>query len=209
MNLFILPADANRYYAFCVCNISYRFAPIPYIFYKGLSHSLKMSIWFRYHPQIIICQFLTKWTKSFFWPKLKDTMHRVYVTPPTVLLWFLWNLTGVKDMIWKCAYFLNIIFRVCFVTFFTKLTESFFPTEVDRYYVSCVCNSSYSFTLIPFILYRCIGHGLKMCISFGYDTQISVCCFSQIEFSRSLSVFTIKIWMCLRLNSHIFFCLCT
>ena len=32
------------------------------------------------------------------------------------------------------------------------------------------CNS-YSFTLIPFKLYRCLGHGLKMCRLLGYKSS--------------------------------------
>ena len=39
-----------------------------------------------------------------------------------------------------------------------------------------------SFTPIPFKLYRCLGHGLKMRILFGYNPQIIFChFFSQNE----------------------------
>ena len=57
------------------------------------------------------------------------------------------------------------------------------PAEENRYQVFCVCNSSYSFTSIPLILYRCLCQGLKMCILFGYNHQIILLLFSQNELS--------------------------
>ena len=44
---------------------------------------------------------------------------------------------------------------------------------------------------MPIVLKRniCIGHGLKMCICFGYNPQIIFVIFSQIEFSRILGVY--------------------
>ena len=54
---------------------------------------------------------------------------------------------------------------------FTKLHENkvlskIFEFTVDSGYL--VCNSSYSFMLIVLKLYRCFGHGLKMCM-FGHQ----------------------------------------
>ena len=39
-------------------------------------------------------------------------------------------------------------------------------------YTRCVRNFSYSIMSIPLKLYRCLGHGLKMSILFGYNPQI-------------------------------------
>ena len=52
-------------------------------------------------------------------------------------------------------------------------------------------SSSYSFMQISLKLYRCFGHGLKMCICFGYNYQIILLLhfFSQIDFSRFLGVY--------------------
>ena len=47
-----------------------------------------------------------------------------------------------------------------------------FPAKVDRYQVSGLCNVSYSFIPVPLKLYRCLDHGLKMCILLGYNPQI-------------------------------------
>ena len=86
-----------------------------------------------------------------------------------------------------------ILFRyhpkiIFFCHFFSQMNLVIFPIEVNRYYASCVCNFSYSFALIPLKLYRCSGHGLKMCILFGYNPQI-ILLFLQIEFSRFLGVY--------------------
>ena len=67
--------------------------------------------------------------------------------------------------------------QIIFCHFFYKMNLVIFPAEVNRYKVSCVCNSSYSFTLSPLKLIRCLGHGLKMCILFGYYPQIIFCHF--------------------------------
>ena len=43
---------------------------------------------------------------------------------------------------------------------------------VNTYNVSCVCNSSYSFSSIVLKLYRWFGHGLKMYIYVEYYPKI-------------------------------------
>ena len=56
-----------------------------------------------------------------------------------------------------------------------KMKLVIFPVlaKGNRYYrYFCVCNSSYTFITIPLKLYRHLGHGLKMCILFGYNPQI-------------------------------------
>ena len=55
------------------------------------------------------------------------------------------------------------------------LNLNIFTTKVNGFKVFCVDNSSYSFMLSPLKLYRCLRHGLKMCISFGYNPQIIFC----------------------------------
>ena len=52
--------------------------------------------------------FFHKWTKSFLRPKWTDTRCLVYATPPAVLCWFLWNFTGVKIMVLRYLYCLDI-----------------------------------------------------------------------------------------------------
>ena len=65
---------------------------------------------------------------------------------------------------------LDIILRL-FCNFFNKLKLVFFTANVNGLKVFCVGNSSHSFMLIPLKLYKCLGHGRKMCISFGYNPQ--------------------------------------
>ena len=64
-----------------------------------------------------------------------------------------------------------------------------FAAKVNRYKVSCVCNSSQSFMQIPLKLYRCLGHGLKLCILFGYNPQI-ICCL--LNYKMNLVIFATK-----------------
>ena len=52
-----------------------------------------------------------------------------------------------------------------------------------------MCNSSYSCLLIVLKLHRCFGHGLKMCMLFGYNPQIILTPFPGFElclFSASI-----------------------
>ena len=52
-----------------------------------------------------------------------------------------------------------------------------FTTKVNRFKIFCVGNSSYSFMPIPLKIYRYLGNGLKMCISFGNNPQFNFCNF--------------------------------
>ena len=44
--------------------------------------------------------------------------------------------------------------------------------KVNGQWVLCVRNSSYSFMPIALKLYMCYGHGLKICMCFGYYPRI-------------------------------------
>ena len=46
---------------------------------------------------------------------------------------------------------------------------------------------------IPLKLYRCLGHGLKMCILFGYNPQISLSLFFQVEHSHFSYIIPFKV----------------
>ena len=45
---------------------------------------------------------------------------------------------------------------------------------------------------IPLKLYRCLGHDLKICISFGYNPQITFCHFFH---KLNLVIFTASEWI--------------
>ena len=49
--------------------------------------------------------------------------------------------------------------------------------KVNGQLVPCVRNSSYSFMPIHLKLYMCYGHGLKICMWFGYNPWIIFCHF--------------------------------
>ena len=66
----------------------------------------------------------------------------------------------------------------------TVLNLAIFTTKVSRFKVFCVGNSFYSIMPIVLKLYRCFGHGLKMCICFGCYHPMSFCIFLPLELSR-------------------------
>ena len=71
-----------------------------------------------------------------------------------------------------------------FVTFLhVELSHlsSHITIKVNRLWVSCVRNFSYSFMLIHLKHQKCFGLGLKMCMWFGCTPQIIVCHFLQVE----------------------------
>ena len=49
--------------------------------------------------------------------------------------------------------------------------------KVNGQWVPCVRNSSYSFMPIHLKLYTCYGHGMKICMWFGYNPWIIFCHF--------------------------------
>ena len=49
--------------------------------------------------------------------------------------------------------------------------------KVNGHWVPCVRNSSYSFMPIHLKLYMYYGHGLKICMWFGYNPWIIFCHF--------------------------------
>ena len=80
---------------------------------------------------------------------------------------------------------------------------------MNEYWVPCVRNSSYSTSYInSFEIHRCFGHGLNICMWFGYNSQIILSLFPQVELSHFSGIFTIKVnrkWVpCVRNSSYSF-----
>ena len=66
--------------------------------------------------------------------------------------------------------------------------------KVNGQWVPCVRNSSDSFILILLKLYRCLFQDLKICMWFGYDTQINFYYFClQFELSHFSVILTMKV----------------
>ena len=59
-----------------------------------------------------------------------------------------------------------------FLQFELSHFSSILTMKVNGQWVPCVLNSSDSFILILLKLYRCLYQALKICMWFGYDTQI-------------------------------------
>ena len=86
----------------------------------------------------------------------------VYATPATVLLQFLWDLNWCLGHRLKMCILFGYHAQIIFCHFFHKMYLVIFPAVVNRYYVPCVCNSSYSllwflwnFTCVSVMVWRC------------------------------------------------------
>ena len=62
--------------------------------------------------------------------------------------------------------------------------SSIIYNKVNGQGIPCGRNSSYSFIPILLKLHWCFGHGLKICMWFGYNPQIFLSIFSQVELSH-------------------------
>ena len=62
--------------------------------------------------------------------------------------------------------------------------------KVNGQWVPCVRNSFYSFLPIHLKLYMCYGHGLKICMWFGYNSWIIFVIFPQFELSHFFGHFS-------------------
>ena len=60
-----------------------------------------------------------------FRPQCKDSGFLVSATPHTILYLCFWNFAHVFSMVWRCAYGLDVILALIFVTFSTLRTLSF------------------------------------------------------------------------------------
>ena len=87
----------------------------------------------------------------------------------------LWNFTGVQGMVWRWTYYLKFNPQIIFVTFFTSWTYTFY----DRIELmqGILCWKLLQFYADFFDTLQVLGHGLKMCMSFGFNPQNNFCHF--------------------------------
>ena len=64
--------------------------------------------------------------------------------------------------------------------------------KVNRMWVHCARDSFSSFFPIVLNFYIWFGHGLKMCIWFGYYPQIIILLFSEVELSHFMHLLLLK-----------------
>ena len=93
----------------------------------------------------------------------------------------------VLHMLWRCAYVMDVIVSLIW-SLFCKFELGHFSgiltMNVNRQWVPCVRNTSYrQFYPDSFETYRCPDHGLKMCMSFGYNPPINL-----RHYSRNLNL---------------------
>ena len=109
-------------------NSSYNCIPIFLKLCTCFLHGLKMCIWFGYNPCMYFCYFFHFANFVIFWPRILwkccDSRYLVSATPRTILYWSFWNCVHVFAMVWRCAYGLDIILELIFVTFYAPPPES-------------------------------------------------------------------------------------
>ena len=107
------------------CNFSYSFVPIFLKLCMCFCHGMRMCMWFGHNCEILFCYFFHFVNLVIFWPQWIDSEYLVSATPHTILYRPFWNFAHVFSMVWRCAYGLDIILSLIFVTFSTLRTLSF------------------------------------------------------------------------------------
>ena len=93
---------------------------------------------------------------------------------------------GLKICMWL-RYNPQIIY-VTFLQVELSSISSIIYKKVNGQGIPCGRNSSYSFIPTLLKLHWCFGHGLKICMWFGYNPQIIFVTFSQVELSHISSI---------------------
>ena len=146
----------------CERNSSYNFIPIFLKLCTCFHYDLEICIWFGYNPWINFCHLFHFVNFVIFWPQIlwksRDSGYLVSATPHTILYQSLWNFAHVFTMVWRCAYGLDIIHELIFVTFSTLWTLSFWPKILWK----CI-DSGYLVSATPYTI-SCLS--LCNCTSF-------------------------------------------
>ena len=91
-------------------------------------------------------------------------------------IWILLKLYRCCDHALKICMWFGYNPQIFLLHFFAQFELShfsgIFTMKVNGQWVLCVRNSSYSFMPIHLKLYMCYGHGLKICMWFGYNPWI-------------------------------------
>ena len=145
---------------YLVSATSYNFLLIFLKLCTCFRHGLEMCMWFGYNPWINFCHFFHFVNFVIFWPQIlwksRDSGYLVSATPHTILYRSLWNFAYVFAMVWRCAYGLDIILELIFVTFSTLWTLSFLTSDsmkVYRQWLPCKRNPLYNF--MPVFMQLC------------------------------------------------------
>ena len=162
------------YWVPCGHNSSYSFSPIVLKFFRCFLHGMKICMWFGYNPcffsLFLLCELVFFWYEVL--SKCIDSCGRnsSYSFPPIVLKLCRCFLHEMKMCMW---FWYNTLFFLffCFVNW-TLFFSIWNAIKVYSQWVSCGCNSSYSFALIVLKLGRCFLNGMKMCMWFWYNPLI-------------------------------------
>ena len=109
----------------CEHNSSYSFVPIFLKLCRCFHNGMRMCTWFGYNCKIIFYHFFLFANLVFFRPQCIDSLYLVSATPHTVLYRSFWNFAHVFSMVRRCAWDLDVILALIFVTFSTLQTFSF------------------------------------------------------------------------------------
>ena len=110
-----------------------------------------MCMWFGYNPCLNFCYIFHFAKFVIFWPQILwkccDSGYLLSTTPHTILYLSFWNFAHVFTMVWRCAYGLDIILELIFVTYSTLWTLSFWPQILWR----CI-DSGYLLSATPYTI---------------------------------------------------------
>ena len=106
----------------CERNSSYSFLLIFLKLCRCFLHGVRMCMWFGYNCWIIFYHFFHFVNLVIFRPQCINSGYLVSATPHTILYQSFRNFAHVFSMVWRCAYGLDIILELIFVTFSTLWT---------------------------------------------------------------------------------------
>ena len=151
-----------------------------------------IMVW-RYAYGLDIITFSTLWTLSFsdlrFYESQWGSGYLVSATPHTILYQSLWNFAHVFAMFWRCAYGLDIILELIFVTFPLCELCHFLTSDsmkVYRQWLPCKRNSLYNFmpVFIQLHIFFCMvwrcACGLDLILQLIFVTLLTLS-FSQVR----------------------------
>ena len=160
-------------------------------------HGLKICMWFGYNPQIIFCPFFRKLNLAFsgiIYNNMNGQGIPCGRNSSNSFIPILLKLHWCFDHGLKICMWFGYNPQIIFCPFFRKLNLSFsgiIYNNVNGQGIPCWRNSSYSFIPILLKQHWCFGHGLKICMWFGYNPQIIFCPFFRklnLAIFRALSI---------------------
>ena len=154
--------------------------------FSRFGHGLEIYMWFGYNPWINFYHFFHFVNFVIFWPqtlwKCRNNGYLVSATPHTILYLSLWNFAHAFAMVSRYAYciwfgynpWINFYHFFHFVNFVIFWPQTLWKCRDNGYLVSATPHTILYLSLWNFSRF---GHGLEICMWFGYNPWINFCHF--------------------------------